>query len=287
MGKRSGSKKKKKHYLLKPPLTVLDISIYAVALILTAALLFGLAIGGSILLHHIAFSDPGAVAYFSGAGTLLALPFGFAMMFFTFVPILFGLSNKRPIFGNPKIRYGEPPFREDCIPLIRRKKHHIADRPSHKSFRRFIVILCVIVLFISAVPLPFSLYNRTALYSDNSIKKFNIINQATKIYTPDDFESITISAKYVPYGGRYVTKYRWESITDIEMSDGNDIQFSIDDFNFRIPDAKDVYLDKMLELKSILPADAITIEGAENVEKVADEWNFTKEQTEKLKEIFS
>lgn len=289
MGKRSGAKKKKNRYLLKPPLTVLDIVIYSIGLILSAVLLFGLIINAELLSHRIAFSDPGAVAYFSGAGTLLALPFFLVMILVTFAPIIHALSEKRPIFGNPKIRYGEPPFHKDCIPLIRGKykKHFTADRPSHKKFRRFLAIICVITLFISMIPLPFSLYNRTALYSDGSIKKFNIINQVTKSYTADDFEGITVSAKYVAYGGQYATKYRWESMIDIETADGKSITFSIDEFNLSIPEGKDIYLETMLHLKSLFPSDKITITGRSDVGKVADEWNMTDEQIKKLEEIFS
>ena len=282
MGKKSKKSKTKRRRT--PPLSFLDKTIYITAFILGTAFSIFIFVAYMGLVESIAFNDPGAVAYYPGAGMLLCLPLLCFIMGLALAPSAIGLDNKRPLFGNPKIKYGEHPYREDCYPLFSKKKYHVNERPVNKRMRLFTVVLLCIIFLISAALFPFSLYNRTVLYSNNSIKKFNVINEVTKVYTEDDFESLTISARRVTHGKG---DSRWESLIDIELSDGEDIQFSIDDFDLRTPEGKDVYLEKMLELKSILPAGKITIEGAENVEKVAEEWDFTEEQTRKLEEIFS
>ena len=71
------------------------------------------------------------------------------------------------------------------------------------------------------------------------------------------------------------------------MKDGKEFSFSNRDFDWRVSDAKDVCLDKMLEIKSLFDSETITIKGVKNTDEVADYLGFNESQQNKLNELFA
>ena len=111
-----------------------------------------------------------------------------------------------------------------------------------------------------------------------------MVNLTGDTYTTDDFAHLTIKTQYVSgyRGGGY-----WKYEITIEMKDGKEFSFSNRDFDRRVSVAKDVCLDKMLEIKSLFDSETITIKGVKNTDEVADYLGFNESQQNKLNELFA
>ena len=129
------------------------------------------------------------------------------------------------------------------------------------------------------------MFGRVAIYQDNRIEEINFLNKVSDTYTANDFSHLTIRAKY-DYGGRHERGY-WEYSIIIEMKDGTTISFDNRDFGSVGSEREDKCLDKMLEIKSLFPADSITIKGAKYLDRVSNEWRLNDQQIAKLKLLFS
>ena len=282
MSKKSKHKNKKRR--LRPPLTFLDKSIYIFCFLL---LILGMILSPYCfddVQNLIAFNKPNTIAYRSNANFLLIIPFVLYIGMSTLIVLIMGWQSKKPIFGSKKYKYGEFPFREDCFPLFHRKKYNVRKNPSQKKFVRQMTMLWCIGLFVCACLIPFSLFGRNALYKDNRIEKINMVNLTGDTYTTDDFAHLTIKTQFV-FG--YRTANYWKYEITIEMKDGKDFSFSNRDFDWRTSGIKDICLDKMLEIKHLFGADSITIKGAKNVNKVADDVGLNESQRAKLNELFA
>jgi len=282
MGKKTKRKDNKPH--LRPPLTFLDKSIYFLGIIFSFLGTLLLVFCFSDVQNMIAFNKPGTVAYTSNASTLFIFPLVLFLEGSALVVFISGWESKKPIFGSKKYKYGEYPFREDCIPLFRRKKYNLKKPPWEKKFQRQITMVWCIGLFLCACLIPFSLFGRNALYQDNCIEMINMVNQTSETYTSDDFAHLTIKTKYVS-GYRTADYWKYEII--IEMKDGKAFSFSNRDFDWRVSGSKDNCLDKMLEVKKIFNPDSITIKGANNIGEVSEFLGFDEQQNAKLKLLFT
>ena len=282
MTKRHGEtfmKYKKKKKDRNPPLSVLDKSIYTAAICLSGLLGFLLC---WIYLFHLrtplAFSRPDVIAVHMHASMLLCLPF---IMFFPVSGIAFfadKLTEKKPIFGNPKIQYGQSPWAKDCFPLFsRRKKEKLT--PRKKEFRKnmlrvgwfFLTAGLVLTLAIASL----SLFGNDYLRNDNSVVCYNVFNrQSGKTYYNKDFYRLTLSTSS--------SRHRsWNYFMSIEMNDGKVFSFADNDFGKREDPLK-----KMLEIRNFFPLDNVTVSGAENVDKIADERKMNDEQRQLLHDLF-
>lgn len=282
MGKKPKQKDNKRH--LRPPLTFLDKSIYFLCIIFSFFCALLLAFCFDDIQNMIAFSKAETIAYRSNASFLFVVPFIMFLEVSALVVFIVGWESKKPIFGSTKYKYGEYPFREDCIPLFRQKKYDLKKKPSQKKFVRQMIALWCVGLFLFACLVPFSLFGRNALYQDNRIEKINMVNLTGDTYTTDDFAYLTIKTQYV---SGYRTADYWKYEITIEMKDGKDFSFSNRDFDWRVSGAKDICLDKMLEIKSLFDSEAITIKGAKNTDDVADFLGFNESQQAKLNELFA
>lgn len=277
-----GKKDNKRH--LCPPLTFLDKSIYFLCIIFSFLGALLLVFCFDDIRNMIAFGKEETIAYRSSASFLFAAPFIMFLEISAIVVFIVGWESKKPIFGSKKYKYGEYPFREDCIPLFHQKKYNLKETPSQKKFVRQMIILWCVGLFLCACLIPFSLFGRNALYQDNRIEKINLVNLIDDTYTTDDFAHLTIKTQYI---SGYRTADYWKYEITIEMKDGKDFSFSNRDFDWRASGAKDICLDKMLEIKSLFDSEAITIKGAKNTVDVADFLGFNESQQTKLKELFT
>ena len=282
MGKKMKRKDNKRH--LRPPLTFLDKSIYFLCIIFSFLGALLLVFCFDDIHNMIAFSKAETIAYRSNASFLFAVPFLMFLEISALVVFIVGWESKKPIFGSKKYRYGEYPFREDCIPVFRKKKYNRKKTPSQKKFVRQMTALWCAGLLLFACLIPFSLFGRNALYQDSRIEKINMVNFTSDTYTTDDFAHLTIKTQYV---SGYRTADYWKYEITIEMKDGKNFSFSNRDFDWRVSCAKDVCLDKMLEIKSLFYSEMITIKGAKNTDDVAEFLGFNESQQIKLNELFA
>lgn len=280
-----GRKSKKKKTSRKPPLSLLDKWIYY--LLIAASFI------GSLLLIFfwddlrgvIAFRDPSVIAYHGHASALLAILLVLYLEISGLVFFIVQLTNKRPIFGNSKIKYGQLPWDKDCFPLFDSRRKNVTVKPSEKRLRRNMRFAWCIGLLIVLAISSFSLCGRDCLRRDNSIISYNMINRQTDIlYSEKDYSHLTLYATHVSVyrGGSY-----WKYGITIVMSDGKEFSFSNRDFDWREDGYKDNCLEKMLEIKELFPMERITIIGKNNVDKAASFIGLNEEQTQLLHSLFS
>lgn len=276
-----GKKSKKHKRMFRPPLSTLDKSIYWLGLLLSfiGILLLGLCFED--ITGVIAFQDPSVVAYSSHASFLFVLPLLGYVEISAAVFCITALEEKKPIFGNRKVRYGKEPWSKDCFPLFDARRKKIFVKPSEKRFRRSMTRVWCIGLLICLLLAPFSFWGRDCLTQNDSIISYNALNQATA-YTTEAFSHLTIQAKYV---SGYRTASYWKYQITIK-TDGGFFTFSNRDFDWREPNSKERALQKMLEIKALFMPDEITIKGAHNIEKVADYLGLNDEQKQLLQKLF-
>lgn len=74
---------------------------------------------------------------------------------------------------------------------------------------------------------------------------------------------------------------------EIWMSDGKSFRFSNRAFDSPRPGDQDTCLKAMTEIKQLVSPDMITIDGADNTDKVADYLEMSEAQAQKLQILFS
>lgn len=275
---------KKKSRSCRPPLSLLDKSIYWLGLLLSFifALLFLFCFED--ITNAIAFRDSLVVAYNSHASFLLFMPLLLYIEISALVFCIMALEGKKPIFGNRKVQYGETPWAKDCFPLFDSRRKNIYVRPSKMRFRRDMMIVWIVGLFVCSLFAPLGFFGRDCLTTDNRIISYNVLNREdSSPYTTDDFSNLTIQAEHVS-GYRSAGYWKYEII--IEMKDGKSFAFSNRDFDWSKDNYRELCLEKMLEIKSFFASDLITIKGEHNVKKVADYLGLNDEQTQLLQELF-
>lgn len=157
-----GKQRKARRRSLRPPLSLLDKSIYWTGFLVSLVFAGALYIFIFRLLDIIAFRDPSVIAYKSHGTHLFTIPFLLYLGLSPFIFILFSLESRKPIFGSRKIRYGETPREKDCFPIFdpRRKRVHIL--PSQKALRRRIALLWLIALLFTSL-IAFSVFSAVSV----------------------------------------------------------------------------------------------------------------------------
>lgn len=278
-------KSKKKNRSRRPPLSLLDKSIYWLGLILSFILSLLFVYCFEDITGVIAFRDSAIVAYNSHASFLFVMPLLLYVEISALVFCISALESKKPIFGNRKIQYGETPWAKDCFPLFDSRRKKIYIKPSEKSFRRSMLIVWSIGLFLCSLFAPLGFFGRDCLTQNNSVITYNVLNQEDSApYTTDEFSHLTIQAKYV---SGYRSADYWKYEITIRMKNGKSFTFSNRDFDWREPNYQERCLNQMLVIKTLFTPDAITIEGEHNIEKVADYLGMNDEQKQLLRELFS
>lgn len=278
-------KSKKGNRSRRPPLSLLDKSIYWLGLLLSflLSLLFGYCFED--ITGIIAFQDSSVVAYKSHASFLFVMPVLLYVEISALVFCISALEGRKPIFGNRKIQYGEAPWAKDCFPLFDSRRKKIYIKPSEKSFRRHMIIMWSVGLLLCSLFAPLGFFGRDCLTQNNSIITYNMLNrEELASYTTEDYSHLSIQAKYV---SSYRSANYWKYEITIRMKDGESFTFSNRDFDWREPNYHERCLNKMLDIKTFFTPDTITIEGERNIEKVADYLGMNDEQKQLLLELFS
>lgn len=277
--------KRKKNKTQRPPLTLLDKSIYWIGFFLSFLFSLLLIYCFEDITNMIAFRDPAVVAFNSHLSFLFAAPVVLYFECSFAIIILIALDGRIPIFGNPKIQYGEVPWAKDCFPLFDSRRKKIYTRPSHKRFRRDMMILWSVGLILCSMIAPFAFFGRDCLTHDNSIISYSILNQKESAqYTPEDYSHLNIYAKHV--SGHRTADY-WEYGITVLMKNGKSFTFSNRDFDWREQNNQEICLNSMLDIKEFFEPDEITIEGKCDIAKVIDYIGLNDKQTQLLQELFT
>lgn len=270
------NKKHSKHKGFNPPLTFVDKLIYFLFLIVFLAISF-LPITIPISIQkHLTFSDPSAVAFMTTGGLWWTFPLSFYLLITTIVLFACGFERKIPLFGNPNLRYGEPPFKKNIYPLFKRK-HYVLEQKSKKKvwYKNFIVAWCVVLLVLLSI-FPLGICGRRVLFDNSSIKTYNSFNSVKTSYSSEDYNHLTLDTYFS--SSRYGAG-RWFYNAEIKTKDGKKLSFR----NY----VSEKAIDEFIEIKESLNADQITIKRAHNLEKVIEDNNLSDSESKKLYELFS
>ena len=207
-----------------------------------------------------------------------SFPFIFSFLLIIIVPLIAVLGKQCPIIGNLKKYKENNCFKNEFIPEMTR---FIIDIKSFFNSKKRVTICCSLLLLFLCLP-PLSLFARTTLSEDFSVEKYNIVNQKTKVYTADDFNSLMIDV----YSSSGKTDTTYGFAVEIYMENGDSIY--INNYEFKNAEEKtDIALDKMLEIKNMFSPESVTIKDYHKLNRVINELDLTDSQIEKLYELFS
>ena len=118
---------------------------------------------------------------------------------------------------------------------------------------------------------------------DQEIVSYNVFNrEKEKSYSPADYAKLTIQAVHV--SGRGGSYWKYEIV--LTMTDGKKLSFSNREFRGKNPDCTDLAIKIMSEVKARFPVNAVTIKGAEHLDKVAAHMGMSSEQKAALYKLF-
>lgn len=276
--------KKSKKRLKMPPLSLPDKLIYwALLLVLIASYISLLAIP-LWLRHRIAYADEMVIASEGSVSVLwLALPW---MTFFlmTMIPWMDAYQSRRPIFGLRNFRYG-PPNSPKVYPLFMKNKPCVYVSPRRKKNRRLIAVILLMVLFLSFIPLPWSLYGRTSLHSSGQIVQYSMFNRQIREFTAGDMADIRVETFRYSTGKYYRTTH-WGVRLVFTTDSGR--QYSFDHRDFREDGHAEVagWLSAMVRLLGRYNPAVIHVEGIENLEQVIADRALSQQEAQLLYRLF-
>ena len=279
-----GNKDKKKNTSRIPPLSFIDKLIYYCLIILSAVCSFLFVLFWDDIRSLIAFKDPEVVAYRGHTSSLLFIPLVGFLLLSIIIFLILKLQNRKPIFGNTKINYGQAPWAKDCYPLFDKRRKSVKVNPSIKKQKRSNFYIWLAGLLLVLIVAVFSFFGRNCLCADNRIINYNAFNRQMNEYTEQDYLRLTIQNKYVS-GYRIGSYWKYEII--IETNDGKIFTFSNGDFNRNEEHYHENCLNKMLEIKHLFATENISVMGENNLEKVADYYEMDDAQTKMLYDLFA
>lgn len=265
--------KKKMHRM--PPLSFVDKLIYWTIFLVLLASYALLLLGPLSLRNQISFADTAVVAAAARASMgWLFVPW-FAWFIMTFILWAQPYQNRKPIFGLRKFKYGPPAWPKE-YPLFMKNKPPVFVSERKQQERRRLALILAVVLVVSFIPFPWSLYGRNCLRNDGSIVQHNIFNVQTREFTPKDISELKIDVF------RHSTRHgptHWDVQMVFTAESGRKFTFDFRDF-------RDDWLRTMLDIKALYDPSIICYEDVEDLDRVAIDNNMSPEETELLYQLF-
>lgn len=267
-----------------PPLSFVDKLIYWSIMLLLGGLYLALLFGPIYLRHKIAFADEMVLAAEAHASSLwLIVPW---MTFFLMTFILWNQSyqDRRPIFGLKNFKYG-PPAWPKVYPLFMKNKPYVWISERKQKERKQIAVALLVVLLLSFIPFPWSLYGRDCLLRDGGIVEYSMLNRQTGAFSSGEIKEIEIEAYRYSTGVRH-RRSHW-GVRLVFRTDSGE-KYSFDSRDFRNDEESDVlyWLEAMLALKGRYDPGIIRYDGLENLSRVISDRNLDQAETEMLYRLF-
>ena len=278
------AKKARKRLHQMPPLSFLDKVIYWSVMLILIVLWFGLIFAPIMLRDKIAFRDEIVVAASGDASLLWGLIPFITSFLMSLILWLIPYQSRTPIFGLRNFKYG-PPAWPKKYPLFMKNKPHVFVSERTKKERKKIATLLLVVLLVSFIPFPLSLYGRNCLYSDGSIVQYNSFNGKSREFTSGQIESLKIETYRYSTGRHYMTKH-WGVRLVFTTDNGRKYTFTQSDFRSDVPMDTRYWLNTMLRLTRRYDPSIISFGGIENLENVIKDKMLTDAETEMLYQLF-
>lgn len=216
--------KRKKRNKPYPPLSRIDKLIYTIFSIVLIGAGYGVVYLYAYLLRKLPFTDAEVLACDYNWTIIFALP-----IFFIFIISIGEFMQKtehckRPIFGNKNVNYNDTKY-EKVTPLFSKKpetkksKFDIKFRITVRIFISVSVMFSVFLLFLS-------FFGRWSI-TDQSLTRYNCLNQAVEQYSYSDIVSYSVDSIY---RSERSPGYLWVHYPDISVTvrlkNGKNISFT-------------------------------------------------------------
>ena len=271
--------KKKMHKM--PPLSFWDKLIYWGIFLVLCVAYVALLFGPLQLRHRIAFADEAVIAAADHFSTWwLGIPW---MTFFlmTFILWLQPYQNRTPIFGKRNFKYGPPAWLK-VYPLFMKNKPPVWVSENKKKQRKSFAIFLLVVLLVSFLFLPLSLYGRDCLRYDGSIVEYSMFNQQVEEFSPGNIKEVTIDLFRYSTGKHYRTTH-WGVQLIIRTDSGKKYSFDHREFD---NNGTPLYLTQMVNVISRYDPRIIRYEDVENLDKFIADKDLTQEELRLLYQLF-
>ena len=276
------ARKAKKKIHPMPKLGWKDQLLYWSAMLITGIGAFVLLLFPAYYRDKLADSNPFALSWATGEGSLHHLWLVF-WLFLACILIITGFYQKRtPVFGRSDIRYG-PPAYPRVYPLFMKNKpkHWQSEKAKVRavSRKRIIISILVVTFLICASLYPLSLHGRFELLNDGTVVEFDSHNQEKTHYTINDIDDVILDTDKSS-GGRY-SSGSWYARVKITFSDGESCSFSVKGFADNWTDA--IYAAQTLKE---MYGSMLHIEGTEDLWKVVLDTDMTAAEEALLYQLF-
>lgn len=278
------ARKAKKRLHQMPPLAFADKLIYWAVFVALCVAYCVLLLGPLYLRHKIAFSDVGVIAVEDNASTWWLIVPWMTFFLMTFILWLQPYQKRIPIFGRKNFKYG-PPAWPKVYPLFMKNKPPVWVSERKKKERKQIAIILLVVLLVSFIPFPWSLYGRDCLFYDGSIVQYNMFNGPIHEFATGDIEDIEIETfRYST--GRYNTKQHWGVQMVFKTDSGKKCTFEHRDFRSDTNIETIYWLEWMLTVKKRYDPSIIHYDGLENLDRVIADRNLSQVEVQMLYQLF-
>lgn len=279
------ARKAKKRLHPMPPLSFADKLIYWTILALLCVAYFILMLGSLNLRHKIAFSDTAVIAVEDNVSVIWFIVPCMTFALMTSISWLLLYQKRIPIFGRRNFKYG-PPAWPRIYPLFMKNKPSVWVSAKKKKARKHISIILLVILLVSFVPFPWSLYGRNCLFYDGSIVQYNMFNGQTHEFTSGDITDIEIEPFWYRTGKHHTTLH-WGVRMEFKTDCGK--KYIFEHRNFRRDETSESFywLKWMLTVKKHYDPGIIHYDGLENLDYVIADRRLTQEEVQMLYQLFS
>ena len=271
-------KRRKKRKPVRPPLTKLDKWLYLAGAAVFVGALFASLFVIDLLKDVYYFSDQSILAVKKHASELLSLPAYFYLMLSVIPIFLVPYGNDQPLFGDPKIRYGSPPWAPDCYPIFGRQRHLARLTPKAHQFRKRMLHFWFAGLLIVLALALLSFFGRDCLLRDYSIVSYDMLNRESNRTFPSEFSSLELEAEV-----RYYKS--WTTCVKAKLNAAEGDSFSFESTDFANKD-RALALRSMQTLKGMVPPQNVSLQGRDKLRDLVRRGNYTKEETALLYNLF-
>ena len=262
------------------PLSVLDKCIYVGLTILIFAIFFFTLI---ILGHEI----PEKIAYQKEAVIAATLPDSWLKVWVLvlptltlWIPLLIGLENKQPLFGNKRFKpTGKYPA-VTLTPLFTKKFFIKLTRKDKKLIKTYCIVLAVVLVVCIVVQL-FGIYPSKTLDENGRFVTYNSFNKITHEQKTVNVKCFTVYVEKVHHGRSYLN-YHHRVAMDFSFTDST-YSFTLLDFaNLSTEEA----VKYLLDVKKDLGSGRFRVENAEDIEKVFEYYDYSENEKDLIRQLF-
>lgn len=273
--------KKKTHRM--PPLSFLDKLIYWSIFLVLAVSYLALLFGPLSLRNKITFADTAVIAVYDRASTFWLIVPWLTWFLITFILWYLPYERRKPIFGKRNFKYGPPAWPKE-YPLFMKNKPYVFVSEHKRKERKQLAVILVVLLLISFIPFPWSLYGRNCLYNDGGIAQYNVFNVQTRAFAPEDIADVTFDVTS-HRSGRSGPRH-WGIRITLTTESGKRYTFDYRDFRDDDQGENLYWLAAMLDLKTHFHPSIIHYEDLENLDLVVADKNMSQEEARRLFQLF-